>query len=132
MNSLEIACFGASDKGQASTLYLCYSLPELLDQVGYPPPDTRGIYYAIQALLYRRGLIFIPVVSEGYSYDDYIVGLRKLLDRESSNPLAAICIPGVGSQEVMNAASKICFAKKSFLITSEADLYDYLTERRAA
>ena len=132
MNSLEIACFGASEKGIASTLYLCYSLPELLDQVGYPPPETRGIYYAVQALLYQHGLIFIPVVSEGYSYEDYILGFRKLLERESVNPLAAICLPGVGSEVIMAAASKTCFVKKSLLITSEADLYDYLTEKRAA
>lgn len=132
LHQLEIACFGASDKGDYAIPYPCHSLPELLDNVGHPLPGTLGIYYAIQALHYHQELIFIRVESEGYALHDYHLGLRRLLDRKTTEPLAAICIPGVGSEEIIEVMSDICLVRKSLLITTEADLYDYLTEKRVA
>jgi hypothetical protein len=39
-------------------------------------------------------------------------------------------MPGVGDEEVIEASSSICLLRKSFLITTEKDLYDFLTHRR--
>ncbi|MNC96907.1 hypothetical protein D3C83_144030 [compost metagenome] len=55
-------------------------------------------------------------------------GLKLLEDRNAFNELAAICMPGVGDPEIIDATSSLCIIHKTLLITSEKDLYDYLTQ----
>jgi len=125
-----IALFGEAEKGQFRTAYLCQSLEELDHYFGNPPPLSKGLFYAVQALLFKRQLIFFRVPEEGYSTQDYLTGLQLLEQQKLISQLDAICIPGVGDQEVMNALEPIFTQYHSILITNEADFYDYLTVRR--
>jgi len=123
-----MALFGEAEKGEYRIPYLCETIPQLLERFGNPPPESRGIYYAIQALLYERNLIFFRVREEGFSYQDYLQGLHVLEKEDVVSHLAAICLPGVGDAEIIEALSPICALYHSILITNEADFYDYLTE----
>ena len=107
---------------------LCKSLPQLADTLGNPPEDTKGIPYAIQTLLYERELIFFRVKEEGFSTADYLRGFKLLQDKNHFSPLSAICMPGVGDTEIIEASTSICHLYKSCLIIDEKDLYDYLTQ----
>ncbi len=128
MEIYNIALFGEAEKGEYSTAYFCQSVQQLLERFGNPPPESRGIYYAIQALLYRRGLIFFRVREEGFSYEDYLSGLHCLQKQQLVPHLAALCLPGVGDREIIEAIAPVCAIYHSILITGEADFYDYLTE----
>lgn len=130
MENLTIALFGESEKGQYQTAYFCRTLPELVDNFGNPPPHSKGLYYAVQALLYDRELIYFRVREEGFSLQDYLLGLKLLRNQDWVAQLAAICLPGVGDEEIIEAVTPVCLESHSILITTEADLYDYLTERR--
>ncbi len=122
-----IALFGEAEKGEFRTAYYCQSLEQLDEFFGNPPPNSKGLYYAVQALLFKRQLIFFRVPEEGFSTQDYLSGVR-LLEQQSLIPqLDAICIPGVGDPEVLNAVHPICQQYHSILITNEADFYDFLT-----
>jgi len=57
-------------------------------------------------------------------------GIRLLKNKEAFRDLTAICMPGVGDAEIIDATSPICSLYRSLLITSEKDLYDYLTHVR--
>jgi hypothetical protein len=122
-----IALFGEAEKGEYKTAYYCETLPQLEECLGEPPCESRGLHYAVQALLYRKGLIFFRVKEEGYSLEDYLLGLNFLKNRQLVPSLTAICMPGVGDPEVIEATAPICDQRKSLLIVSECDLYDYLT-----
>lgn len=122
-----IALFGEAEKGEYHEAYFCESLAELEKKLGNPPQNSCGLHYAIQALLYRRNLIFFRVKEEGYSVPDYLSGLRFLENRQLIPELSAVCLPGVGNSEVINAGSGICSLYHSLLVISEGDLYDYLT-----
>ena len=119
-----IALFGEAERGQFRTPYLLKELPQLIDLLGNPPPDSHGLYFAIQALLFQRALIYFRVESEGFSEADYFIGLRYL---EEVKQLHALCLPGVGDPKILDASQGICQIHKSFLITTEQDFYDYLT-----
>lgn len=119
--------FGESEKGEFGRPLLCRSLVQLLDTLGNPPEESLGMSYAIQALLYNRELLFCRVKEEGFSVKDYIKGLKIIKNRSLVPQLQAILIPGVGDQEVVEAALKVCSLQKSLLILTEKDLYDYLT-----
>jgi hypothetical protein len=123
-----IALFGEAEKGEYRKAHFCQTVPQLLEDFGQPPPHSLGIYYAIQALLYQRSLIFFRVKEEGFSYQDYLLGLNFLQKNEIFSQLAAICLPGVGDAEIIEAISPVCALYHSILIMNEADLYDYLTE----
>ncbi len=127
MDKQTVALFGAAEKGEFETVYRCKYLEQLSDYLGHPPPYSRGIYMGIQALLYQRDVVFIRVQEEGYSFSDYYHGLRLLSSRGVVGELAAIGIPGVGDAVLLEAATAICAIYSSILITSEDDLYDYLT-----
>ncbi len=60
---------------------------------------------------------------EGFSREDYLVGLEYL--REAKPHLTALCLPGVGDAQIIEASAPVC----ALLLLTEADLYDYLTER---
>ena len=122
-----IALFGEAERGQYRIAHYCNDLAQLEETFGHPPPDTKGLYLAIQALLYNRALIFFRVEEEGFSIEDYMLGLNYLKAGRESSPLAAICLPGVGNREIIDASMPICLRYKSLLIITEADLYDYLT-----
>jgi hypothetical protein len=100
-------------------------LPQLVDFLGNPPTGTEGLFFAIQAILYERDVLFFRVAEEGFSQLDYINGFRYL--GQAVKQLHALCLPGVGDQEIINASLPLCSHHKSPLITSQKDLYDYLT-----
>jgi hypothetical protein len=127
MKTFTLALFGEAEKGNYRTAYFCRNLPQLVDFFGNPPPHSRGLHYAVQALLYHRDLIFFRVKEEGFSYQDYLTGLN-LLQRQNISQISAICLPGVGNSEILDAIAPICALYHSILITNEADFYDYITE----
>ena len=122
-----IFLFGEAEKGEFCTPLLLKTLPQLAETCGNPPAESLGILYAVQALLYERELIYFRVKEEGFSLSDYMRGLRLLENTALFHNLTAICMPGVGDTEIIEASSFVCSLHKSFLITSEKDLYDYLT-----
>lgn len=122
-----IALFGEAEKGDFKTAYYLKSLHDLAKLLGNPPKDSIGLYFAVQALLYKHELIFFRVKEEGFSLQDYFYGLKLLENQKEFEKITAFCLPGVGDVEVLDAASKLCFLYHSLMITSESDLYDYLT-----
>jgi hypothetical protein len=122
-----IFLFGEAEKGEFCTPLLCKSLPQLAETFGNPPEESLGILYAVQALMYERELIFFRVKEEGFSVSDYMRGIHLLKNKEAFFGLSAICMPGVGDAEIIDATSPICSLYRSLLITTEKDLYDYLT-----
>jgi hypothetical protein len=127
MEVITIALFGEAEKGDFKTPYFCQTMPQLIDCFGNPPPQSLGLYFATQTLLYHRNLIFFRVKEEGYSAQDYYIGLQ-ILEMQATNPqITAICLPGVGSNEILQVMTPFCKTHHSILITTGADLYDYLT-----
>lgn len=123
-----IALFGEAQKGDFQAAYLCKSVEELAHHLGEPPnTESKGISYAIQALLYKRDVIFFRVHEEGFSTQDYLRGLSLLENRKLVPSVTAICLPGVGNTQIIDATAPICQLHRSFLILTEKDLYDYLT-----
>jgi hypothetical protein len=122
--------FGEAEKGEFCTPLRCKSLPQLAETFGNPPEESLGILYAVQALMYERELIFFRVKEEGFSVSDYMRGIRLLENREAFHDLSAICMPGVGDASIIDATHPICSLRHTLLITTERDLYDYLTHLR--
>lgn len=125
-----IFLFGEAEKGAFCTPLRLKSLPELAETCGNPPPESLGILYAVQALLYERELIYFRVKEEGFSISDYMRGIKLLQNSTLFDNLAAICMPGVGDEEIIDLSTNVCSLHKSFLITGEKDLYDFLTHGR--
>ena len=121
---LTMAIFGEAEKGRFRKAHILRELPQLVDVFGHPPEDSQGIYFAVQALLYGRELIYFRVEEEGFSSEDYFFGLNHL---KSVKKLHALCMPGVGEVEIMERSKEVCEQHASILITSQKDLYDYLT-----
>lgn len=130
MEAYHIAMFGEAEKGDYSTIYHCQTLPQLVEYLGNPPADSRGLYYAVQALLYHHQLFFLRVQEEGFSIKDYQRGLQLLRTGDLFSKIAAIAIPGVGDVEIINSIAPLCLAYHNILITTENDLYDYLTSSK--
>lgn len=122
-----IALFGEAERGEFRTAYYCQNLEQLDEFFGNPPQNSKGLYYAVQALLFKRNIIFFRVMEEGFSIQDYLAGVSLLEKQELIRQLDAICIPGVGDPQVLNAMQPICQHYHSILISNEADFYDYLT-----
>lgn len=123
----KVFLFGEAEKGDYCTPLICHSLPQLADTLGNPPAESLGILYAVQAILYDRELIFFRVKEEGFSTQDYMKGIKFLKKEDFGKDLCAICMPGVGDAEIIDATSSLCAAYRSLLIVSQKDLYDYLT-----
>lgn len=104
-----------------------HQLPQLVDLLGNPPGESEGLFFAIQAILYNREILFFRVAEEGFSKIDYMHGLKVLGDRQMTAQVHALCLPGVGDPEILAASELICQLHKSFLITNQKDLYDFLT-----
>lgn len=120
--------FGEAERGAFCTPLVCRSLPQLIDTLGNPPEESQGILYAIQTLLYERELIFFRVEAEGFSTKDYLKGIQILYQQGGGFGLAAICMPGMGNGEIIQATTPVCYIHQSFLIVNEKDLYDFLTD----
>jgi hypothetical protein len=125
--SLKVFLFGEAEKGDFCVPYHCHSLAELAEVFGNPPEETLGLIYAVQALLYQRELIYFRVQEEGFSTADYMKGIQFLRKKEHARGLSAIGMPGVGDAEILQATIPICSLHNTLLITTEKDLYDYLT-----
>jgi hypothetical protein len=121
-----VALFGEAEKGQFHIPYYLKELPQLVDLLGHPPLESEGLFFAIQSLLFKRELIFFRVENEGFSVADYFNGLKVLENKEKIKRLHAICLPGVGDAKLLKASQSVCELHRSFLITTEKDLYDYL------
>jgi hypothetical protein len=122
-----IALFGEAEKGDYSKAYYCQTLPQMLDCLGNPPPESKGLYFAVQSILLDYSVLFFRVREEGFSQQDYFLGLAFLKKQKLFTRIMGICAPGVGNGEIINEILPICHNYRSILITSEADLYDYLT-----
>jgi hypothetical protein len=123
-----VALFGEAGRGEYRTAYYCKTLDQLSEFLGEPPSkDCKGLDFAIQALLYQRGVIYFRVHEEGFSTQDYLLGLNSLGNTELFPTISAICLPGVGNFEIIQASDSICSLYRSFLILTEKDLYDFLT-----
>lgn len=122
-----VAIFREAERGEFQSAYYCRNLGQLDEFFGNPPPNSKGLYYAVQALLFKRDLIFFRVFEEGYSFQDYESGVRLLEDQQLIRQLDAICIPGVGDHKVINILHPLIKHYHSILITNESDFYDYLT-----
>jgi hypothetical protein len=125
-----LALFGEAEKGNFRTPHHIKSLPQVMESLGHPPPDSRGLFYAVQALLYNYQLIFFRVEEEGFSYQDYFFGLRTLEKEALFGGVDGIFLPGVGDSEIIDAVIPLCLHYQSIYMTSEADLYDYLMSNR--
>ncbi|MBI3508555.1 MAG: hypothetical protein HY069_02810 [Chlamydiia bacterium] len=119
-----VALFGEAEKGQFKTPYYLRELAQLMDLLGNCPNDSDGVFFAIQSLLYNREVIYFRVAEEGFSKTDYFQGFRQL---EEAQKLHAVCLPGVGDTEILHASHALCHKHRSFLITTQKDLFDYLT-----
>jgi hypothetical protein len=131
MESYTVALFGEAEKGEYHAAYHCNNLEQLAENFGNAPLNSRGLYFAIQAVLYHRDIIFFRVREEGFSTQDYYYGVKLLETQRTFPQISAICMPGVGNSKILEAAAPLCAAHHSLLIISEADLYDYLTLRAA-
>jgi len=123
-----VALFGEAERGEFKIAYSCKTLADLETRFGEPPQESRGLYYAVQAILFEYDLIFFRVKEEGYSLPDYLFGLH-ILERGGVD-LTAICIPGVGNPDILSAAHKVCVPRSSLIITSESDFYDLMTSSK--
>lgn len=123
-----VALFGEAQKGEFQTAYYCKTLAQLSDFFGEPPStECQGLHFAVQTLLFERGVIYFRVHEEGFSVQDYLRGFHFLQKKEALPNISAIGLPGVGSMEIIQATTDLCQTHKSFLILTEQDLYDYLT-----
>lgn len=118
-----MALFGEAEKGAFRFPHNIKKLPHLMDLLGNPPPDSEGLFFAIQAILYNREVIFFRVSEEGFSHSDYFTGLKYLQEKK----IHAICLPGVGDPDILQVTQNLCLLHKSLLLTTQKDLYDFLT-----
>jgi hypothetical protein len=122
-----VALFGEAEKGSFKVPHVLKELPQLMDRLGNPPHESQGLFFAVQALLYEREIIYFRVAEEGFSKLDYFTGIKYLGNWENVKQIHAICMPGVGDREILEASTSLCKMHQTFLITTEKDLYDYLT-----
>lgn len=115
--------FGEAEKGPIGIPLYPASLPELFEVLGHPPTDSFGIDYAIQTLLFDRRPVYCRVREEGFSRDDYHMGMSHL----EKHPLAAVCLPGVGDRQLLDRVAHFCLKTRTPILISERDLHDYLT-----
>lgn len=122
-----IFLFGEAGKGEFCSPKLCESVYQLAEKFGNPPEGSEGLSYGIQMLLYDRLLIYFRVKEEGFSLPDYKQGLKMLKNQKAFPKLSAICMPGIGDADIINRAIALCFLYQSLFLTSQKDLYDFLT-----
>ncbi len=124
-----VALFGEAEKGDLNTIYFCKSVEQLFDFFGNPPRETEGLFYAVQALLLGKPLIYFRVHEEGASDKDYLFGLHLLREYSKTIPhVGALFLPRVGSKAIIDEGLLVCEAHHSILLMRENDFYDYLTD----
>lgn len=119
-----IALFGEAEKGSYNRAYFLQSLNELSHCLGHPPKESFGMYFAVQTLLYNYNVIYFRVQEEGYNQKDYLSGIHTLKKEHLLDSVIALCAPGVGDRQLIEALTQ----HKHIVITTEPDLYDYLTD----
>lgn len=122
-----IFLFGEAEKGELCTPKICKTVYQLAERFGNPPKGSEGLPYGIQMLLYNRILIYFRVQEEGFSLSDYRQGLKMLKNQKAFPKLSAICMPGIGDADIIKCAIAMCFLYQSIFMTSQKDLYDFLT-----
>lgn len=122
-----IALFGEAEKGAFQTAYYCESLHQLVEYFGNPPSESYGLHFAIQSLYFGRPVLFFRVQEEGFSFDDYAIGSKLLCTQNQIQEIAAIGIPGVGDSHIFQILEPVRSRYHSILLTTEADLFDYLS-----
>lgn len=122
----KIALFGEAEKGDFAKPLHFQSVNKLAEFLGNPPKESLGIFFAIQALLYNREVFFFRVQEEGFSENHYLAGLKNL-ESQIIGEISAIGLPSVGNEKIIDISTSICETYKCILITTEKDLYDYLT-----
>ncbi len=127
MRHQTVAMFGEAEKGQFQTAYFCQTLAELENNLGNPPQESLGLHLAIQTLLFKKKLLFFRVEEEGFSNQDYLHGLSLLEQHQFLAEIGAIGLPGVGDKKIIEATNAICNEYNVLILTTESDLYDYLT-----
>ena len=125
---LLVFLFGEAKKGPYCRPIKCSRVEELPELLGEPPEESLGIGYAVQTLLSSHQLLYFRVHEEGLSFKDYQAGLKWL--SKSKEPIAALGLPGVGNQQLLEKAGEICTRKRAILLVSEGDLYDLLTSQK--
>ena len=127
MENYNVVLFGEAEKGEYQTAYFCQTLTDLVEHFGNPPSNSMGLFFAVQALLYKRSLVFFRVKEEGFSHPDYLSGINVLQNQKIISDIAAICLPGVGDSIIIHAVTPVCDRFHSILVTTEADFYDYIS-----
>lgn len=124
-----IALFGEAEKGRFDVAHFCHSLTDLYDQLGEGTTSLAGISLAAQALMYQYDVLFFRIKEEGFHIDSYFFGLHFLNTQTHLKQLAAIILPGVGDQYIIEASRLLCQKHHSLLLFLDQDLYDLLTYR---
>ena len=122
-----VALFGEAEKGDIGFPLFMKSLTHLNEMLGNPPNESRGLFFAIQFLMYEQEVIYIRVKEEGFSTKDYLKGMKHLLNKKQISHLTAVCLPGVGDARIIDSVHPITEIHRALVITTEQDLYDYLT-----
>jgi hypothetical protein len=123
--ALPLILFGEAEKGHYHYPYILKTLAQLYTTLGNPSTDSKGIDFAIKALLYERPIIFFRVKEEGYSISDYLPVMEQL-KLSQSFAFSALCMPKVSESYLVETAQNICLIHQSLLILSPEDLFDYL------
>lgn len=127
MEPCTLALFGESEKGEFEHPYFLQEISQLVECLGNPPPNTKGVFLATQALMYHYNLLFFRVKEEGFSFPDYLTGIHQLEIQDLVRHITALCLPGVGNSAIIEAATPFCISHRSLIIITETDLYDFLT-----
>lgn len=120
-----LAFFGEAEHGMYGKPHFCDDLAQLADSLGEPPPESRGLFFAVQALLYQHALIYFRVEDEGYSIKDYWQGAQMLYSSDWIPSVKAICAPGVAEPELLETIAPI--RHHPLILSNQKDIWDYLT-----
>lgn len=124
---LTVALFGEAERGDFQLPIACDTLAMLYEYFGNPPFESQGLLAAIEGILLGRKVIYVRVHEEGFSEKDYFCGLEKIEEIMKKERVDALFLPGVGDEKIINTASLLIAAYRSVLLTTEKDLYDYIT-----
>ncbi|MDJ0652002.1 MAG: hypothetical protein QNJ27_03215 [Simkaniaceae bacterium] len=122
-----VALFGEAEKGEIGSPLFIKSLTHLNEILGNPPDESHGLFFGVQFLMYEQEVIYIRVKEEGFSTKDYLKGMKHLVNKKQISYLTAVCLPGVGDSRIIDSVRPVTETHSALIITTEQDLYDYLT-----
>ncbi|MCH9612133.1 MAG: hypothetical protein S4CHLAM102_06160 [Chlamydiia bacterium] len=125
-STLNIAIFGEAGSGPFGIPHYIQSVTEFEQAMGQLS-DGKGFELAIQSLMHKRHLYYIRVAEEGFSLKDYEMGFESLMTRNLPTSLAAVALPGVGDEKIIDKCLPLLNLHKSILLMSEEDFYDFMT-----